>query len=303
MRIALVLGSGGARGFAHIGVIDELAARGHQIVAISGASMGALIGGVWAVGKLDDFTEQVLAMSKTQIWRLASLTLTSAGLIKMERLMGWLYKFIGDVRIEDLDVPYIAVASDLTHQREVWFTTGPLLAAIRASVAIPGVFEPVMFKGRVLSDGGLLNPLPAGTLNSLNGINPDLTIGVSLFGRHLSLEGAGPHEESSDESTPEHPGLVTKIGDALSEALKSKPIKPLQDFGKLPNDLDLPDMVTTALDVMQARIQASRLATEPPDVLVDVPFQTAAALQFHDAKRIMELGRQLAVDKFDRVGL
>lgn len=180
MKIALVLGSGGARGFAHIGVIEELEARGHEVISVSGTSMGALVGGLYAAGTLSDFRDWVRDLTSNDVLRMADVSMGSAGVIQGKRLTDKLHEFTGDIEIQDLPIPYMAVATDIQRRREVWFDDGPLLPAIRASISIPAFFAPVHLGGRWLVDGGLLNPLPI--VPGLQ-IDADLTVGVSLFGR------------------------------------------------------------------------------------------------------------------------
>jgi NTE family protein len=175
--ISLVLGSGGARGHAHIGVIEELLAQGLAIRSIAGSSMGALIGGIHAAGKLARYTEWVRPLQRLDVLGLIDWTLRGGGLIKGDRIIGMLREVIGDVDIENLPIPYTAVAVDIDTQREVWFSQGPLFDAIRASIAVPAVFRPHRYQGRLLVDGGLLNPLPISpTLRDLT----DATIAVDV---------------------------------------------------------------------------------------------------------------------------
>lgn len=300
MRISLVLGSGGARGYAHIGVLHELQARGHEVVAIAGASIGALVGGAFAAGRLAELTEVALGLSKPDLWLMMRPTLGGAGLIKGDRVMSLLRDVIGDLRIEELPIPYTAVATDLLAQREIWFHEGPLLAAIRASIAVPTVFTPVMLRGRLLCDGGLVNPLPMET--SLR-LDADLTVAVSLFGKPAG-SGSGVAIEVSSEGPPE-PHPLVRLGERIVEAMPgwSKPEDPNDIFDPLPHRLDMTDMITMSLDVMQARIQASRIAVNPPDVHVEVPANLGALLDFSDGSRIIQAGRELAVARFDEAGL
>lgn len=179
-RVALVLGSGGARGLAHIGVIEALVATGFEIRYISGCSMGALVGGIYAAGKLDVYSEWVSGLERRDVLGLLDLSFGLQGLFKGERIIGKLKEMIGDRNIEQLDIGYTAVATDLYEQREVWINRGPLFDAIRASMAIPTIFTPWIYEGRVLVDGGLLNPMPiAPALNH----QTDLIIAVDASAR------------------------------------------------------------------------------------------------------------------------
>lgn len=217
MKIALVLGSGGARGYAHLGVIDELLARGHEIVSISGCSMGALVGGFYAAGALEEFRDFVLPLRRSDVFRYADLTVSGPGLFKADKLMDRLHAIVGDVHIEDLPIPYTAVATDLTNRREVWFHEGPLLTAIRASVAIPTAITPVVYRGRLLADGGILNPLP---VDASSHFISEATVAVSLFGRdrpQLGQQAVDPglHAEQGPEPGDSPPSEAAEA--ALSD--------------------------------------------------------------------------------------
>ena len=158
-RVALVLGSGGARGYAHIGVIDELLARGYEIGCIAGCSMGAVVGGIYATGKLDEYREWTESLDYLDVLRLLDVSFR-LGAIRGEKVFGKIHEMLGEINIEQLPIPFTAVATDLTNQQEIWFQEGDLHQAMRASAAIPSLFTPVVQGNRILVDGGLLNPLP-----------------------------------------------------------------------------------------------------------------------------------------------
>src|SRR3954449_12390900 len=179
MRVALSLGSGGARGYAHIGVINELRDRGHEIVGIAGSSMGALVGGLQAAGKLDEYAVWASSLTQRAVLRLLDPSLTSAGVLRADKILDAVREILGDEVVEDLPIPFTAVATDLIAGKSVWLQRGPVDAAIRASIAIPGVIKPHVLDGRLLADGGILYPLPMAPLAA---VNADLTIAVSLGG-------------------------------------------------------------------------------------------------------------------------
>jgi len=159
-KVSLVLGSGGARGFAHIGVIRELLKRGYKVKAISGSSMGAAVGGIFASGKLKDFEEWSRKLNKRDAFRLMDFTISSQGIIKGDRILSMLKEMIGEQNIEDLDIPFTAVATDIHKHEEVWLEKGDLFDVIRASSAIPTLITPSKIGDRILVNGGVLNPLP-----------------------------------------------------------------------------------------------------------------------------------------------
>lgn len=158
-RVALVLGSGGARGYAHIGVIEEIEARGYEIACIAGCSMGAVVGGIYAAGKLQDYRDWTESLDYLDVLRLLDVSFR-LGAIRGEKVFGRIREIVGEINIEALSIPYTAVATDLTNQQEIWFQEGCLHQAMRASAAIPSLFTPVVQGSRMLVDGGLLNPLP-----------------------------------------------------------------------------------------------------------------------------------------------
>ena len=317
MKVNLVLGAGGARGFAHVGVIQELHARGHEVVGVAGTSMGALVGGVLAAGGLDGFTDWVRALTRTDIVRLTDLTLGAPGLIRLQRVMRELHRFIGDVRIEELPIPYTAVATDIDSEREVWFRHGPLVAAMRASIAIPAVFTPVRIGERLLVDGGLLNPLPMAPAMDMPG---EASVGVSLFGRRPGLQMGLPSKESSDEASADNTDIATDAGEPpwttrlAHSVAESWPVRnlnrmltpvppPPKAFEDWPADVNLADLLGRSLDIMQGRIEIARTVLNTPEVLVWVPMDACSVLDFHRAEEMIELGRKVAIEEFDRMGL
>ena len=176
--VALVLGSGGARGYAHIGAIEEIERRGYQIGCIAGCSMGAVVGGIYAAGKLDAYRRWIESLDYLDVLRLVDVSFRM-GAIRGDKVFGHIQRLVGDLNIEDLPIPFTAVAADLTHQKEVWFQEGCLHQAMRASAAIPSLFTPVMKGNRVLVDGGLLNPLP---IVPVVASHCDLVVAVNLNG-------------------------------------------------------------------------------------------------------------------------
>src|SRR6476661_6363308 len=194
-RVALALGSGGARGYAHIGAIQVLEERGFEIVGVAGSSMGALVGGLHAAGKLDDFTRWAIGLTQLDVVRLLDLSVSAPGAIHAEKILHRVREILGEIRIEDLPIPYTAVATDLAAGRSVWFQRGPVDAAIRASIAIPGVITPYVLNGRVLADGGVLDPLPMAPLVS---VSADLTVGISLGAEDRDGRSPAPENVSAD---------------------------------------------------------------------------------------------------------
>ena len=324
MRIALSLGSGGARGYVHIGVIDELRARGHEVVAIAGTSMGALVGGLEAAGKLQDYAEWVTTLTQRDVLLLLDPALTGPGVFWGQRVMSRVADILDGAQIEDLPIPFTAVATDLTNSREVWFQRGSVATAIRASIGIPSVFTPVMVDGRLLADGGLLNPVP---VDPLHGVPADRTIAVSLAGRRAGgLTGRPVTETASNEGFMGElsgwfrrgvleSGAVRNWRDWWTErffpadapraveAGDTTERSPDFDFGELPKGLKLGDVVSLSLETAEALITRFRLAASPPDTLIEFGQDMASTFDFHRAAELIVIGRTTAAHALDEAGL
>jgi NTE family protein len=307
-RVAVALGAGGARGYAHLGAVEALRARGHEIVALSGTSMGALVGGLVAAGRERDFADWAMSLTQPRVIRLVDPARAGGGAVALNRLVRTLGDMVGDVLIEDLPIPYTAVATDLVARREVWFQRGPLMPAIRASIAIPGLFTPALVSGRVLVDGGVLNPLP---LDPTAAAAADFTVAVSLSGPRELHEPMSPDREFSKRS-PEwaaevrrrfaRPGPDSRTQDEATAGAPSDPMLVGSPGESSPPDLRSSEVVAQSLDCMQSLITRYRLAALPPDVLVSVPLSAARTLDFHRAAELIDLGRTLASAALDAAG-
>lgn len=298
--ISLVLGSGGARGYAHIGVIEELIAQGFAIRSVAGSSMGALIGGIHAAGKLDEFSAWVRPMRRLGVLRMLDWTLTGGGFIKGDRIIRMLRDLIGEIDIEELPITFTAVAVDLDAQREVWFSRGSLFDAIRASIAIPTVFRPHRYQGRLLVDGGLLNPLPVSpTLRDLT----DATIAVDvnapaepLDTPDLTREAASGHnsvllDPATDGSRPaasdsHRPGYRGRIGAFVEKMIEKRERRMAE------HEPGVFELFARSLDVVQETITRLKLAAQPPDLLITIPRNACAFYEFHRAEELIALGRR-----------
>ncbi len=321
----MALGSGGARGYAHIGVIQVVEERGYEIVSLAGSSMGALVGGLHAAGKLDAYTTWVRGLRQRDVVRLLDLSLSAPGAIRAEKVVARVRELLDGARIEDLPIPYTAVATDLYARKEVWFQQGPVDAAIRASIAIPGVITPVMLNGRLLADGGVTNPVPIAPTSSSRA---EVTIGVSLAGESRGPDGGGapvretaearPMEEWTDRFRAGASQLLDRdVVRSVVSRFKANPGPvPVEEIEELPavSDVDGPfgtlppgmgkfDMMYQSLDAMQSVLIRYRLAGYPPDVLVAVPRDACRSLDFHRAGEMIHLGRKLTEEALDRAGL
>ena len=308
--VSLVLGSGGARGLAHIGVIQWLQANGYHIESIAGCSMGALVGGIHAAGRLADYRDWVCALRRADVLRFLDLAWSRSGLIKGDRIIDTLRELVGEHHIEHLPIAFTAVATDIERQREVWLSRGPLFDAIRASIAVPTVFMPHEYLGHKLVDGGLLNPVPiAPTFRDLT----DLTIAVNLNGSDdggpwppqappalpepgARAEGAdhGPGRAAASAQAPERPddlrGRILAFLDDVADGFKGNP----RNDDDEARGLDVFELVSRSIETMQNAIAAVKLAAYTPDVIVNIPRDVCQAHEFHRARELIDIGERIA---------
>ncbi len=293
--VSLVLGSGGARGLAHIGVIRYLEERDFDICSISGCSMGAVVGGIYAAGKLAEYEKWVCAIDRMDIVSLLDFSWTTSGLVKGEKIIDTLRDLVGERDIEDLPISFTAVATDIGDGREVWLRSGSLFQAMRASMSLPLLFTPANYNGRALIDGGVLNPVPmAPTFSDQS----DLTIAVDLNGRATAKPEPAP--ETASDSTP--------IDDDETSALRGRIGKFLDSLGERMNrsdaeesdDLDARDVANQAFDAMQSAISRQQLAAYPPDRLITIPRSAASVLEFDRAKELIDMGYREAERQLSR---
>ncbi|HUB58403.1 MAG TPA: patatin-like phospholipase family protein [Mycobacterium sp.] len=308
-RVALALGSGGARGYAHIGVIHELRDRGYQIVGIAGSSMGALVGGLQAAGRLDEFADWARSLTQRAILRLLDPSISAAGVLRAEKILDAVRDILGAETIEQLSIPYTAVATDLLAGKSVWLQRGPVDEAIRASIAIPGVIAPHAVDGRLLADGGILDPLPMAPIAA---VNADLTIAVSLSGSE-TVGDAEPEPRPTTEWLNRMLSSTSALFDSASaRALLNRfgvgdPESDTEvDSGEEPAEPGVPklggfEVMNRTIDIAQAALARHTLAAYPPDLLIEVPRSACRGLEFHRAAEVIEVGRALAANALDRL--
>jgi NTE family protein len=287
--VSLVLGSGVARGYAHVGVIEELRAQGYSITSVAGSSMGSLVGGVFAAGKLDAYRDWAKGLKTFDVLRLVDWTWHGGGLIKGQRIIGALRELVGDIDIEDLPIAYTAVAVDIDAQREVWFSRGSLFDAIRASISIPTVFRPHVYQGRRLVDGGLLNPVPVTpTLRDLT----DATIAVDV-----NAEAEGIAERETPITRPEivepvsaenlrgYQRIAALFQGFLERRSRRREAEAVPEPGML-------ELFARSLDVVQETLTRYKLAAQPPDLVISIPRNVCAFYEFQRAEEVIEIGRE-----------
>ncbi|OJA05064.1 patatin-like phospholipase family protein [Halomonas sp. QHL1] len=319
-KVALVLGSGGARGYAHIGVIEALEARGFEIVAVSGCSMGAVIGGIYAAGKLPEYRDWVCQLDYLDVLKLVDVTWSPMGAMRASKVMSKLEALVGDILIEDLAIPVTTVATDLVRQREVWFQSGPLLQAIRASMAVPGVITPVHLGEQVLVDGGLLNPLPIMPMVAAH--QADFVVAVNVTAHSplpVTLEELLPQEENAADSRTQKEidrdqRMGSWIGDVRAATQKlwaglgangegsngegEEQEETIEARGK--REWSKLDMILESFDITQAALAKYKVAGYPPDVLIEIPKTVCSTYEFYRGRDLIRLGRHLADEALER---
>jgi NTE family protein len=275
--VSLVLGSGGARGLAHIGVIHWLEENDFKIGSIAGCSIGAVIGGVYAAEKLKEYEQWVRSITKIDIFTLLDLSWEKSGLVRGDKIINTLIKLVGEKRIEDLPFPYTAVAADIVNQKEVWIKSGSLFDAMRASFAIPLLFTPFKHKGVDIVDGGILNPVP---IAPTFGDETDLTIAVNLGGSP-----DGRKEPASVSAAPVDPSspFREKIKGFITSLQQSGTSGSSRDWGAY-------DIAMQSFDTMQSAIARQKLAAYPPDIVIEIARNACRTLEFDRASEMIELG-------------
>ncbi len=272
--VALVLSSGGARGLAHIGAIEELEARGYRIRSVAGCSMGALIGGVYATGKLHEFREWMRTIDRKRMLELTDFSFSINHVVKGARIMEAIMEFVPDVAIEDLPLPYCAIATDWLAGREVVFRKGSLFEAIRASISLPSFYEPVRRDGMILIDGGVTNPIP---LNRVKRHAGDILVGVDVSGHDYEAQ------SREQQQLAEQRQRGVSLGRQLLHRL-------------LPENLEFNHYTmlsrTSSLMIRQNSILMAQLTK--PDILIDIQMSRYGTFDFDKSEKLIEVGHRKA---------
>ena len=296
-NVALVLSSGGARGLAHIGVIEELQAQGYNITSIAGSSMGALVGGLFAAGKMDEYKKWIIGLDKMEILSLIDFTLTTKGFVKGEKVFERMRKlnFIPDINIEDLPIPYIAVAVDILNNKECVFRSGSLLKAIRSSISIPSVFTPVNIENGLLVDGGVLNPLP---LKQVNRIPNDLLIAVDLNALIPYDKPTLPTRKKKENHNEKISALMQKWDELFGHEQKVAKEK----TSKNPS-IGYFDVLMRSVQLMQSKLTDYSAEITPPDVLIPISKDSSTVFEFYKAEELIAYGREMCAKSLKSKGL
>ena len=280
-KVSLVLSGGGARGIAHIGVIEELEKQGFEVKSISGTSMGALVGGIYAVGKLQEYKNWMYKLDKIDIFKLIDFTLSSQGLIKGDRVFKKMRKFIPDMNIEDLKIHYTATATDIINKKEVVFTKGSIYEAIRASIAIPTVVTPVKKENSLLVDGGVMNNVP---INHVKRTKNDILIVVYV-----------------NAVIPVYKPFISKKEKDKKQSIYLKKIKQFQNqlhmvHPKSKNEkLGYFDLINKSISLLTDHISNLSIEKYPPDILIEVSHDACGTYDFYKAEELVEIGRYTAI--------
>lgn len=274
-KVRLVLGSGGARGMAHIGVIEELENAGFEIVEVVGCSMGAVVGGIYCAGYLADYKHWLIKLTKLDVFRLLDFTLSSQGFVKGERVFKAIEEFIGDHQIEDFKIPFTAVSADLTNKKEVHYRSGSLFKALRSSIAIPTVFTPIRDGNSQLVDGGVLNPLPMNLVHKEEG---DWMVAVNI--------NANIPYQPTNPMADKEPSAYLKMFSAIQSSLPKFDTK----SDSLAN-LGLFDILNKSYDLTQDRVTELMIDIYKPDLVINISRDACGVFEFYRANEIIEEGR------------
>ena len=284
-RIGLALGSGVARGWAGIGVLRRLQAAGIEPDVVSGTSIGAVVGGSYLAGKLDELEEFARSLTPRRIFSMLDLRIGGSGLIGGEKLASQLTQHFGDLMIESLSRPFVAVATELSTGHEIWLTRGRLIDALRASYALPGVFEPVKTGGRWMVDGALVNPVPVSACQA-HGVDVIIAVNFAVDShRHSTVmqgQHAGPTERACDVAADDD--FKSKVGRRMLASF----------FGGHDGRPGVTGVMMEAFNIIQERIMRSRLAGDPPDVMIAPKLADFSLVDFHRADELIKRGAEAA---------
>jgi NTE family protein len=274
-NVALVLSSGGAKGIAHIGAIEEIERQGFNITSVSGSSIGAVIGGLFAMGKLDAYSQWVKTFDRRAIWELMDFSFANGGLFKGERVFDKMKNFIPDMNIEDMPIPFAAVASDILNEKEIVFDKGSYYKAARASIAIPAMFTPVKYKNTFLVDGGILNPVP---IEHVQRNKDDLLVVVNLYGeKQPKVENVSQSKNGKNGKEKNgHNGLINAFTNLIATGDK-------QSLGYI-------SLLTTSSAAMIHKLAKMNIERYQPDVVINIPADSANTFDFHRADEMIKLG-------------
>lgn len=286
-KVALVLSGGGARGIAHIGVIEELESRNYEITSIAGTSMGSVIGGVYSAGNLQALKEWIVTLDRGKVFRLVDFTLSKQGLLKGDRVFKAMKEVIPDILIEEMRIPFAAVAVDIIHKKEVVFTTGSMYDAIRASVAIPTILTPVKTRDGLLVDGGIMNNIP---INHVHRERGDILVAVNV-NADIPLSKPAISREDHEERESRYRKVIREFNRHLIHQ------------GPKPDGINLGyfDLISRTLGVMTHQMAQMSLKNYSPDILIEVSIASCGMYDFYKAEEMIQIGRHAAEERLELV--
>lgn len=291
-KVGLVLGSGASRGWSHIGIIKALIKEGIKPDVVTGTSVGAMIGACYLAGNLQKLEDWVLASSRTDVYRFFNVKLTQSGLVDSNRLRSFLHEYVvgEELQIENLPQPYAAVATNLRNGREVWFQKGNAAHAVRASMALPGLFPAVFDNHQWLVDGGLVNPVPVSACRALGA---DVVIAVNL-----NSDIVGKRSPKKQNENPEKKkGVLHKVRQTTRDMTTS--IFPENEKAEEPPGLFI--SVTNSINIVQDRITRSRMAGDPAEVMITPQLSHIGLLEFQRAGEAIEEGERCLQNRLDEI--
>lgn len=282
-NVTLVLSGGGARGLAHIGVIEEMESRGYIIGSIAGTSMGALVGGVYAAGKMNEYKEWVYNLDKQKIFKLLDFSFSNQGLIKGDKVLNKMKEFIPDTNIEDLKIKYTATAFDLAQNKEIVFKEGSLYNAIRASISIPTVFTPVISGDSVLVDGGVVNNIPIkNAIRTKNDVLIAVYVNADIPAQHINI----PDKRKRQNLYLER---IDKFRKNLNKSVPAEQSRKLHYF----------NLINNTIAAMTNQLSSTIILNNPPDILVEISKKSCGTYDFYKVEELVEIGRHAAREKLD----
>ena len=281
-NISLVISSGGARGFAAIGVIEELEKHGYKIKSVAGCSIGSLITGMYASGNLPKFKNWILKLNKKDVFRLMDFTISTQGFLKGEKIFNEIKNTFTDVKIENLKIPFSAVAVDLVSHEEIIFRKGSLFEAIRASCSIPSVVKPVKQGNKILVDGGIINPLPFSIIKRQKN---DFLVGVDVNSFDAK------NTQSSSNYFGDYYKYIETISNYLPLFLKDYIKKSNKEIG------GYMDITSRSFQIMQEKIVQNSIDKNKPDLVFKIPRDSCNMFNFLQAKELIKIGRRIAVSQ------
>jgi len=278
-NVALVLSSGGSKGLAHIGVINELERQGFNITSISGSSIGSVCGGLHAMGKLPEYTKWVKTLDKKSIWGLLDFTFSKNGLLKGDRVFNTMKTIIPDVNIEEMKIPFTAVATDIINEKSIAFNSGSFYDAIRASVAIPSIIKPVNYKDTILVDGGVLDPIP---IEYVKRNKDDLLVVVNLYGKKCKTNNYIKKNKVTSKKNSYFDSLTTLISTGNK------------------NSLGYISILNATTFAMVHKLAKFNIEKHKPDIVISIPTDVAKTFDFHLAEKLIKLGKDITKKEIEK---